>query len=357
VKNIKLNIKQNEEKAIILILVTISFIIQFYFIFILNVEIVYTHFFYIPIILSCLWWKRKGLIIPLVFSLSIVILPLLNGKNLVDFSIVDNFLRSILLIIIGIVVAFLSENLLKAEEKTTQILRDLKRSNTELQEFAYIASHDLQEPLRAIISFSQLLEESYANKLDSDGKEYLSFILDGGIRLRKLVKDLLDYSRITTHQKPLKIADFEKVLEEVKLNLKEAIEESGAQIAHDPLPKLRVDKSQIIQLFQNLIGNAIKFVSEKTPQIYIGANQTKSEWIFSVQDNGIGIEQEYYDRIFKIFQRLHTRSEFPGSGVGLAICKKIVERYGGRIWVKSELGKGSIFYFSIPFTESEKIKN
>ena len=306
--------------------------------------------------LSCLWWKRKGLIVSFIFSLSIIILPLFNGTNLVEFNIIENFLRAILLLIIGIVVAFLSENLLKAEEKTEQILKELKRSNMELQEFAYIASHDLQEPLRAIISFSQLLEEHYSDILDSDGKEYLSFILEGGIRLRKLVRDLLEYSRITTHQKPLKLTDFEKVLKDVKLNLKEAIEESGARITNDPLPKLRVDKSQITQLFQNLIGNAIKFVSQISPQIHVGANQNKSEWIFSVQDNGIGIEEEYYDRIFKIFQRLHTRSEFPGSGVGLAICKKIVERYGGKIWVKSEIGKGSIFYFSIPISELDNIK-
>ncbi len=348
---IKIKVRQRQEIVIIIFLLLISFLIQFYFLFILKVEIIYSHFFYLPIILSCIWWKRKGLYIALIFSLSVIILPLFDESNIFYLSIINNSLRALLLIAIGIIVVFLRENLHKAEEKTRNLLSELKRSNSELQEFAYIASHDLQEPLRAIISFSQLLEEKYSDKLDSDGKEYLEFILDGGMRLRKLVKDLLNYSRITTHQKPIKMTDIEKVLNEVKLNLKESIDETGAIITNDPMPVLRVDKSQIMQLFQNLVGNAIKFVSQKAPIIHISAKNDKSEWIFSVQDNGIGIEKEYFDRIFKIFQRLHTRSEFEGSGVGLAICKKIVERYGGKIWIESEVNKDSIFYFSIPISE------
>ncbi|MFX1273712.1 MAG: ATP-binding protein [Promethearchaeota archaeon] len=347
-----IKIKEKEEKVIVIIFLIISYILQFYFIFFLNIETVYSHFFYIPIILSCIWWKRKGLIIPILLSISVIIFPLFNTTNIFDFNIIDNFFRAVLLIAIGIVVAFLSENISKAEQKTKKLMKELKRSNAELQEFAYIASHDLQEPLRAIISFSQLLEENFGDELNSEAKEYLDFILDGGIRLRKLVIDLLNYSRITTHQRPLEMTNFEKVLQEVKLNLQEAIKESGAIITNDPMPELRVDRSQIVQLFQNLIGNAIKFVSETKPRIHVGVNQNNSEWIFSIQDNGIGIEEEYFEKLFKIFQRLHTRMEYPGSGVGLAICKKIVERYGGKIWVESEIGKGSIFYFTIPISQN-----
>ena len=233
-------------------------------------------------------------------------------------------------------------------------MNSLKNSNLELQEFAYIISHDLQEPLRAIISFSQLIEENYGELLDSEGKEFFSYILEGGKRMKDLISELLNYSRLSTRQKPLKSNNFNDLLNNALFNLKESIKESGAIITHDELPTLIAEKTQIVQLFQNLISNAIKFRSGNIPKIHIGVKENLNEWLFSVEDNGIGIDPEHFERIFKIFQRLHTRNEYPGTGVGLAICKKIVERHSGKIWLKSEIGKGSTFYFTIPKIKNDK---
>ena len=236
----------------------------------------------------------------------------------------------------------------KAEEELRKTAEALERSNRELQHFAYIASHDLQEPLRMVASFVQLLAKRYKGKLDSDADEFIKYAVDGANRMQKMINDLLLYSRVETRGKPFTPTDCEKVLEKVIVNLKMSIEESGAVITHDKLPIVMADESQLIQLFQNLISNAIKFCDKNPPRIHISAERREKDWLFSVKDNGIGIEPEHTERIFQIFQRLHSREEYPGTGIGLAICKKIVERHGGHIWVKSKLGEGSIFYFTIP---------
>jgi light-regulated signal transduction histidine kinase (bacteriophytochrome) len=224
---------------------------------------------------------------------------------------------------------------------------ELARSNTELEQFAYIASHDLQEPLRMVSSFTQLLGKRYQGKLDSDADEFISFAADGASRMQRLLNDLLAYSRVGTHGKPLVPTDCNSILTQTLANLGPLIKESGAVITHDPLPKVQGDEVQLIQLFQNLLANAIKFRSQEAPRIRVSAEQKDSEWRFAVRDNGIGIAPEHQQRIFLIFQRLHQRADYPGTGIGLALCKKIVERHKGRIWVESKLGQGSTFYFTL----------
>jgi len=259
-----------------------------------------------------------------------------------------------------------------AEEKLKQLVIDLERSNAELEQFAYVASHDLQEPLRMVSSYVQLLAQRYKGKLDSDADDFIGYAVDGAIRMQTLINDLLAYSRVGTRGKPPEPTDCETVHEQVLTNLKMAIEKSGAVITHDALPTVMADESQLVQLFQNLIENAIKFRGDEVPRIHISAtrgsafvdsdsrqeNTHHEAWVFAVRDNGIGLEPEFFDRIFTIFQRLHSRDEYAGTGIGLAVCKKIVERHGGRIWVESELGMGTTFFFSIPARGSESaIKN
>jgi light-regulated signal transduction histidine kinase (bacteriophytochrome) len=229
-----------------------------------------------------------------------------------------------------------------------QVEDELKRSNTELQQFAYVASHDLQEPLRMVSSYMQLLEKKYEDKLDETAKEFIAFAVDGATRMQGLIDDLLTYSRVGTKGKLFEPTDSESVLISAQDNLKVAIEESGAIITHNPLPTVNGDASQLVQLMQNLIGNGIKFNKGVTPQINISAASKNNKWLFSVSDNGIGIDPNQQERIFQIFQRLHNRTEYSGTGVGLAVCKKIVERHGGNIWVESEPGQGSTFFFTIP---------
>jgi nitrogen fixation negative regulator NifL len=236
----------------------------------------------------------------------------------------------------------------RAEEKLRLALADLGRSNKDLEQFAYVASHDLQEPLRMVSSYTQLLARRYQGQLDAAANEFIAYAVDGANRMQKLINDLLAYSRVGTRAKALAATDCTAVLDQALANLKAAIETSGAVVTHDPLPTVMHDNLLLVQLFQNLIGNAMKFHVEMPPRIHVSAGQKGDEWVFAVRDNGIGIDPQYAERIFTIFQRLHTREEYAGTGIGLAICKKIVERRGGRIWVESQPGRGSTFYFTIP---------
>jgi signal transduction histidine kinase len=224
---------------------------------------------------------------------------------------------------------------------------ELARSNAELEQFAYVASHDLQEPLRMVSSFLQLLVERCGDTLDSESQEFIGYAVDGSHRMQALIRDLLAYSRVGRRGKPLAAVSCEDVLARVHMNLESAIKESGASVFHDRLPCVLGDDVELEQLFQNLISNAVKFRREEKPRVHVGATRNGSEWVFSVRDNGIGIEDKYRDRIFQMFQRLHTRSEYSGTGVGLAICQKIVERHGGRMWVESKPGRGSTFFFTL----------
>ncbi|MCF6157116.1 MAG: HAMP domain-containing protein [wastewater metagenome] len=235
----------------------------------------------------------------------------------------------------------------RVEKQLKRYTAELNRSNEELQNFAYVASHDLQEPLRMISSYLQLLERRYKDKLDKDACEFIAYAVDGASRLQNLINGLLEYSRVDTRGKHFGPADCEIILKRVLSHLKITIEESNATVTHDPLPVVLADDTQIPQVFQNLISNAIKFRGEEPPRIHISARPEGNEWIFSVRDNGIGIEPEYKERIFTIFKRLHGR-EYPGVGLGLSICRKIILRHGGRMWVESEYGKGTTFYFTLP---------
>jgi light-regulated signal transduction histidine kinase (bacteriophytochrome) len=233
------------------------------------------------------------------------------------------------------------------EQQLDETLADLKRSNAELEQFAYSASHDLQEPLRMIASYTQIMEEDYKGKLDADADQYIAFTVEGAKRMQTLIDDLLAYSRVGTRGEPFIPTSMDSVLSKAIANLQVAIEESHAVVTHDQLPTVLGDESQLIQLLQNLLGNAIKFRGDDAPVIHVGVEETKDGWVFSVHDNGIGIDMKNAERIFTVFQRLHARDEYPGTGIGLAIVKKIVERHGGRIWVESALAQGSTFYFTL----------
>ncbi len=241
-----------------------------------------------------------------------------------------------------------------AEAHLLEKVDELKRSNEELQQFAYIASHDLQEPLRMVASYTALIARRYKGRLDADADEFISFAMDGATRMQRLIQDLLLYSRVGSKGHELAHTSSEEALQQTLRNLRGAIEESGALVTHGPLPAVMADEIQLTQLLQNLIGNAIKYRRADVPQVHVTAVAGgPKKWIFSVQDNGLGIEPQYFDRIFGMFQRLHRREEFAGTGIGLAICKKIVERHGGVISVESTAGQGSTFRF--PMAASEEI--
>ena len=225
--------------------------------------------------------------------------------------------------------------------------RELAQSNAELQQFAYVASHDLQEPLRMVASYTELLGKRYKGKLDQDADEFIGYAVDGATRMQRLIRDLLEYSRVGSECKSFEQTDCEVVFQQAMQNLSASVRERHAEVTHDPLPIVHANPTHLTQVFQNLIGNALKFQGESPSKIHVGAKALPDGWEFSVRDNGVGIPADQLDRIFSIFQRLHGQSEYPGTGIGLAICKRIVEKYGGQIRVESELGKGSIFYFTL----------
>lgn len=229
--------------------------------------------------------------------------------------------------------------------------RELSRSNQELEQFAYVASHDLQEPLRSIAGSCQMLQRKLGDNIDPTIQEFINFAVEGSKRLQDLINDLLSYSRVTTKAKEPTLVSSKAILERVIYNLRTAIEDSHAQIIAGNLPEVQADQSQLTQLLQNFIGNAIKFRSEQNPIVSVDAVADGKFWRFSIADNGIGIEAKYFERIFEIFKRLHVREKYPGTGIGLATCKKIVERHGGKIWLQSILGQGSTFYFTLPQPE------
>ena len=236
----------------------------------------------------------------------------------------------------------------KAEIKLEKLIEQYKSSNKELEQFAYVSSHDLKEPLRMITSFLQLLQKRYSAELDEDANDFINFAVDGAKRMNDMINDLLEYSRIGSSERKFEYLESEKIVEIVQNNLKQLIEDHKAKITHDPLPLIYANKQMMIQLFQNLIGNGIKYHSKEKPEIHISADTLDDEYVFSVEDNGIGIDNKHLDRIFTIFQRLHSREEYEGTGIGLAISKRILYKHHGKIWVESELGKGTTFYFSLP---------
>jgi signal transduction histidine kinase len=235
----------------------------------------------------------------------------------------------------------------QVEVKLKRAMAEVQRSNQELEQFAYVASHDLQEPLRMVSSYTQLLAQRYEDRLDEKAQKYIAYAVDGSIRMQHLINDLLTFSRLNTRPQAPEMIDTHAVLGEAIMNLSKAIEENRALVVNDDLPIVRGDASQLRQVFQNLVANAIKFHGADAPRVHISARDLGSEWRFAVNDNGIGIDPQYQDKVFLLFQRLHTRQEYPGTGIGLAVCKRIVERHNGRIWFESQPGKGSTFFFTL----------
>jgi PAS domain S-box-containing protein len=244
-----------------------------------------------------------------------------------------------------------------AEKELAARAGQLARSNADLEQFAYVASHDLQEPLRMVASFTQLLARSYKGKLDADADEFIGFAVDGVNRMKQLIEDLLAYSRVTRKEDSFESIDSGCCCARALANLQKAIEESGACVTVEALPMVVANAAQLDQVFQNLIGNAIKYRGKCRLEIHIAAKRENGFWVFSVQDNGLGIEPQYFEKIFQMFQRLHTRFEYEGTGLGLALCRKIVEHHGGKIWVQSQLGAGSTFSFSLPDASQEQRSN
>ena len=238
--------------------------------------------------------------------------------------------------------------LTKSNQDLKQIAEGLTASNVELQQFAYVASHDLQEPLRMVGSYCQLLERRYSASLDQDGRDFIRFAVEGAARMKVLINDLLTYSRVGTQKVDDQEVDCGEVFDDAIANLQTAIEESDAVVTHADLPRVRGDATQLTQVFQNLTGNALKYRGESAPRVHVGVERQNGTWTFSINDNGIGIEPQYAERVFGIFERLHANDEYAGTGIGLAVCKKIVERHGGTIWLESKVGEGSTFSFTIP---------
>ena len=272
-----------------------------------------------------------GLFIIILFGIFLLGSAVVHRFDKREISLVEDQLREIRLV----------------ETQLAERTKDLERSNHDLAQFAYVASHDLRAPIRAMKSFAQILVTDYSGQLDAEADEHLGFIVDGANRLESLINDLLAYSRIDTQGKDFESVDCSAVFDQVKTDLLMDSDHSEAEITRDDLPTVMADGTQMVQLFQNLISNGIKFHGEDPPIVHMSVERNEKEWLFAVRDNGIGIGQEHGERIFAMFQRLHTQEEYPGTGMGSAICKKIVERHGGKIWVKSQLGAGSTFFFTI----------
>lgn len=320
---------------------------------------------YVAVLLLSFWSERKYYVyfIAVVCTILIIADFLISPHELYSLLVpVHSMMAIVVLWIVAVLCALHKKAIfeikksnekleLKVKERTEELKKavdQLKESNNELEQFAYVASHDLQEPLRMITAYITLLAKKYEGQLDPKADEYIGYVVDGSKRMQLLISDLLKYARLTTRQKPFELANFSKVVEDVIEDLQINIKETQASIKIDPLPQILADPTQIRQLFQNLITNAIKFHSDLPPVIIISAQKDKNEWCFCISDNGIGMEPKYYERVFMMFQRLHDREKYPGTGIGLTVCKKIVERHGGRIWVESVLGKGSSFYFTMP---------
>jgi signal transduction histidine kinase len=242
----------------------------------------------------------------------------------------------------------------RGAEQLRLSVEELARSNAELEQFAYVVSHDLQEPLRMVASYVQLLEERYRDQLDNNAREFIAYAVDGATRMKQMIADLLAYSRVGKNGKEIVAVACEAALDRACADLQASITEAAAEIGHGPLPTLQGDFGQIVRLFQNLLGNAIKFRGQAPPRVHVSAERNGEEWVFSVRDNGIGLDPQFADRIFLVFQRLHGREDYPGNGIGLAIARKIVEHRGGRIWVESEPGKGATFRFTVPLCHPEE---
>ncbi len=240
----------------------------------------------------------------------------------------------------------------RAQEERDRLMEELRRSNAELEQFAYVASHDLQEPLRMVASYTQLLARRYQGRLDEKADRFIGFAVEGATRMQTLINDLLAFSRVGTGDQPAAPTEAEAALAAALANLRASAAAAEARVTHDPLPVVRMVPTHLLQLFQNLVGNALKFRGANAPRVHVSARRDGGRWTFSVRDNGIGIAPEYADRVFVVFQRLHGRAEHPGTGIGLAICRKIVERTGGRIWVEPAEGGGSTFFFTLPAVEA-----
>ena len=238
----------------------------------------------------------------------------------------------------------------KYEKKLEDANKELARFNQDLQDLAYVASHDLQEPLRMVTSYTQLLQERYQGQLDKRADKFIHYASDGAMRMQRLIDDLVRFSRVGIHGGDFKRVDVNHVVDKAIANLRMALHKAGAAVSHDNLPVVTADEGQLVKLIQNLVSNAVKFRGEDAPRVDISAqkDENNTNWIFSIQDNGIGIEEKYKEQIFVILQRLHSRSAYPGTGIGLAICKRIVQRHSGRIWFDSIVGQGTVFYFTLP---------
>lgn len=299
----------------------------------------------VPVGLTVLTSSRRLTLWVATASLPLIFLGyLISPPGPLYFGLFNRSIAIVAVVFITLTVMMVKRN----EERSRQYGLALQRSNAELQRFAYIASHDLREPSRMVINFLGLLERKYAERLDDTARRYIRYAVDGSRRMETLIEDILAFSRVESRANPLEPMDAEDALAIALQDLSSAVDERCAEVTHDPLPTVMADRSQIVQLLENLIGNAIKYRSDARPRIHVRAVRSGDAWQFSVSDNGIGMDMAYAGKIFEMSQRLHSNTEYPGTGIGLAIAKKIVERHGGHIWVESEQGKGSRFFFTLP---------